>query len=316
MLAKHFIGVAAFSAGLVLGGHLAVAVNIPTVQVRNAGNAPDTTPNGPFGAVGYVYDIATTEVTNAQYTEFLNAVAFDDANSLYSTGMAGSFGGINRSGFIGAFTYSTIPGRENHPVNFVSFWDAARFANWLHNGQPFGTQTASTTEDGAYTLTPTGITNNTVTRNGSWQWAVASAHEWYKAAYHQPAIQGGDIDNYWLYPTSSNTAPTGGQANSVPAGIGNTTAVASYAANFYGTYDMAGNVYEWNDTIFAPPVRGPLVGGAFDNIAGWLTPLNAYTPPPITEREQVGFRVVSIPEPSILGLLAMSGLVLQRRLRR
>ncbi len=44
------------------------------------------------------------------------------------------------------------------PVNFVSFWDGLRFANWLHNGQPTGAQGNSTTEDGAYTLTAGGIT--------------------------------------------------------------------------------------------------------------------------------------------------------------
>lgn len=291
----------------------AQAVSVPTVPVGNPGNAPEMTPNGPYGSVAYSYSIASTEVTNAQYAEFLNAVAFDDANSLYSTGMAGSFGGITRSGFIGAFTYATVPGRENHPVNFVSFWDAARFANWLQNGQPFGLQNASTTEDGAYTLTPAGVAANTVTRNAGVQWAVASADEWYKAAYFQPASLGGDVDNYWLYPTSSNTAPTGGQANYVPAGIGNTTPVASYAANFHGTYDMAGNVYEWNDSIPAGPFRGPMVGGAYDNIAGWLTPLNAYVSLPTTEREQVGFRVVLLPEPSFAAALALGGVVCRRR---
>ena len=33
----------------------------------------------------------------------------------------------------------------NRPVNYVSFGDAARFANWLHNGQGNGD-----TESGAY----------------------------------------------------------------------------------------------------------------------------------------------------------------------
>ncbi|MHC5110450.1 MAG: hypothetical protein ACYTHJ_11290, partial [Planctomycetota bacterium] len=28
----------------------------------------------------------------------------------------------------------------NKPVNFVSFFDAMRFVNWLHNGQPSGAQ--------------------------------------------------------------------------------------------------------------------------------------------------------------------------------
>lgn len=306
---------AAVSLSLGLASIASATINVPTVPVGNPGNAPDTTVNGPFGAVAYTYSIGSTEVTNAQYAAFLSAVAVTDTNNLYNPGMAGPFGGITRSGGPGTYSYATISGRANNPVNFVSFWDATRFANWLHNGQPTGPQSNATTEDGAYTLTAAGITNNTVTRNAGWQFAVTSANEWYKAAYHQPVAQGGDTDSYWMYPTSSNTAPTGGQANYVPSGIGNTTPVASYAPNFYGTYDMAGNVYEWNDTLFAPPVRGPLWGGAYDNIAGWLTPANAYTPPPGTEREQVGFRIVAVPTPSAIALLAIGGLVTARRRR-
>ncbi len=317
MTAKHVRAVAALAAVTTLGAGASFGnITIPTVPVGNPGNAADSTPNGPFGSVAYAYSIGSTEVTNAQYAEFLGAVAYDDTNSLYNMGMAGSFGGITRSGPIGAFTYSAVPGRENNPVNFVSFWDAARFANWLHNGQPTGPQSNSTTEDGAYTLTAGGIAANTVARNAGWQWAVTSSNEWFKAAYHQPAAQGGDGDDYWLYPTSSNTAPTGAQANYVPAAIGDTTAVASYAANFYGAFDMAGNVYEWSDSILAPPVRGPLWGGAFDNIAGWLTPANAYTPPPFTEREQVGFRVVTlVPGPASVALMAIGAAGVMRRRR-
>ena len=33
-------------------------------------------------------------------------------------------------------------------MNYVSFYDALRFANWLHNGQPTGAQGAATTETG------------------------------------------------------------------------------------------------------------------------------------------------------------------------
>lgn len=315
MCIHGFVSVAAIAAVTVLGASIASAqIGIPTVPIGNPGNVGETTINGTRGAVSYTYNIATTEVTNAQYTAFLNAVAFDDPNSLYNSSMAGSFGGITRTGSIGAFVYNTVSGRENNPVNFVSFWDAARFANWLHNGQPTGFQDNSTTENGAYTLTPAGITANTVTRNSNWQWAVASTDEWYKAAYFQPAAQGGDADNYWLFPTSSNTAPTAGQANYLPTGIGNTVPVASYAANWAGVHDMAGNVYEWNDTILAF-VRGPIVGGAFDNVAGWLTPLNAYAPAPSFEREQVGFRVVAIPGPSAAALLAIGGLMASRRRR-
>jgi formylglycine-generating enzyme required for sulfatase activity len=37
----------------------------------------------------------------------------------------------------------------DRPVNYVSWGDAARFANWLHNGQPSGAQDLTTTEEGA-----------------------------------------------------------------------------------------------------------------------------------------------------------------------
>jgi hypothetical protein len=33
-----------------------------------------------------------------------------------------------------SYTYSAIGDREDMSVNYVSFWDALRFANWLHNG--------------------------------------------------------------------------------------------------------------------------------------------------------------------------------------
>jgi len=313
---RNVPAVAALAAVLAAGASTALGtITIPTAPVGNVGNAPDSTPLGPYGSVSYQYNIGATEVTNAQYTAFLNAVAATDTNSLYNVNMAGAFGGITRAGPSGSYVYSTVSGRASNPVNFVSFWDAARFANWLHNGQPSGPQSNATTEDGAYTLTAAGVSGNSVIRNPGWQWAVTSSNEWYKAAYHQPAAQGGDTDNYWLYPTSSNTAPTGAQANYVPAAIGDTTPVASYAPNFYGAYDMAGNVYEWSDTILAPPVRGPLWGGAFDNIAGWLTPANAYTPPPLTEREQVGFRVVQIPAPSAAVLLAIGAASATKRRR-
>jgi len=314
MSSKKLLGaVALAAAGLLAPAGARASITIPTVPVGNIGNAPDSSG---FGSVAYLYNIGTTEVTNAQYTAFLNAVGANDTNALYNTNMAGAFGGINRAGPSGSYVYSTVSGRENNPVNFVSLWDAMRFANWLHNGQPTGPQSTATTEDGAYTLLPGAITANTVTRNPGWQWAVVSGDEWYKAAYHQPAGQGGDTDDYWLYPTSSNSAPSAAQANYLPAGINNTTPAGSYAPNFYGTYDMAGNVYEWNDSLPIPgPFRGYFWGGAFDNIAGWLTPLNGILSFPASEREQFGFRVVQIPAPSATALLALGGAWSVRRRR-
>lgn len=303
MSLKLFSSVVAVVTGLALSS-VTAQITIPTLSIGNPGNAADWTG---FGAVAYTYNIGTTEVTNAQYVAFLNAKAASDPSGLYNTNMAGSFGGISRSGLAGSYTYGTIPGRENNPVNFVSFWDAARFANWLHNGQGSGD-----TETGAYTLTADTITSNTVARNAGAQWAVASEDEWYKAAYHQPASRGGDSDNYWRYPTSSNAVTTA-EANIFGNGIDNTVPVGSYSANYYGTFDQGGNVWEWNDTAIQGLYRG-LRGGSFVLYFDFgLQADNRTFAPAETELLYTGFRVSQVPGPSAVVLLAIGGFGALRR---
>ena len=41
---------------------------------------------------------------------------------------------------------------RNCPISYVTWGDAARFCNWLQNGQPTGSEGTGTTETGAYTL--------------------------------------------------------------------------------------------------------------------------------------------------------------------
>ena len=135
-------------------------VEIEWVRVGDPGNEGEWSGSGHggwgmarfCGAVDYEYRIGKYEVTNAQYCAFLNAVAsVDDPNQLFAhLAVAPEHDtiGIYRSGTVGDYTYTLRPGRENHPVTWVSFFSAARFANWLHNGQPVGLQDETTTEDG------------------------------------------------------------------------------------------------------------------------------------------------------------------------
>ncbi len=293
-----------FAAGVVSGIAPAFGqLTIPTVPIGSPGNAPDPLTARRYGSVAYTYNIGATEVTNAQYAAFLSAVAAADPNALYNSAMAGAFGGITRAGSPGSWTYATIPGRENNPVNYVSFWDATRFANWLHNGQPTGPQNASTTEGGAYTLSGGTVFSNTVTRNAGWLWAVTSENEWYKAAYCQPAAQGGDADDYWFYPTSSNTF-SADQANFI-GGVANTTPAGTYAPNFAGAFDMGGNVWEWNETISSNFTRRGIRGGSFSDPEIYLWSNNPLAARPSTESEAIGFRVSSIPGPSAAALLLL-----------
>src|SRR5437660_3428892 len=119
------------------------------VTVGDAGNDPDS--NGK-GAVAYNFRIGKYEINNSQYAALLNAVAADDPHSLYSSNMTlNIYGGITRSGSRGDFSYAVKSGMEHKPVVWFDVYDALRFCNWLHKGQPTRSEDASTTEHGAYT---------------------------------------------------------------------------------------------------------------------------------------------------------------------
>lgn len=300
------------AAGLLAASTTATAyINIDTVQVGDANNANDSTG---FGGVSYDYHIGTYEVTNGQYAAFLNDTASTDTHALYNPNMGiSSFGGINQTGSSGSFSYSVKTGMGEKPVNFVSFWDAARFSNWLTTGG---------TETGVYVLTSAGISNNTITRDAT-AWgeggvAVASENEWYKAAYYQPVGVGGDTDSYWLYPTASNSITTA-DAN-YGNSVGTVTDVGTYAddASYYGTFDQGGSVWEWNDAIVSTSGR-PLLGGSYGSGDSDLQSSSRLPSLPTSENGDIGFRVsslASIPEPSayaaIFGCLGLS-LALMRR---
>jgi formylglycine-generating enzyme required for sulfatase activity len=335
------------------GSAMAANITIDTVPVGNLGNANDPATGNQYGGVAYGYRIGTTEVTVGQYTAFLNAVAATDTYALYNANMATNLNiaGIARSGASGSYTYSVI-GSPDKPVTYVSWGDAARFSNWLHNGQPTGAQNASTTEDGAYTLN--GATSNAalsaVTRNSGAQWFIPSESEWYKAAYHQPAAQGGDSDDYWNYPMGTNSVPYSDQppgatpdntrvgnfyaddglANGYDDGFAVTgstinsstqnylTDVGAYTSSSspYGTYDQGGNVFEWNEALISGSFRG-LRGGSWNSDSSFLQASIRVRSDPSNEFNSFGFRVatVPVPEPStlLLGALGMIGLLWWKR---
>lgn len=168
-----------------LTGLVRAEVTFEWEVVGNPGNAADTTG---FGSVGNEYRIAKHEVTNDEYALFLNAVATTDTNGLFNTNMeSDSRGGITQNGASPNFTYAVKVNMGNKPVIRVSFFNAMRFVNWLHNGQPTGHQDAGTTEDGVYALSD----GDSATRAANAQYFIPSENEWYKAAYYHPVADGG-----------------------------------------------------------------------------------------------------------------------------
>ncbi len=309
------IYLAAAITALSVAGSLAQAyVAIQTVPVENAGNVADCRFETPgHGSVEYDYKIGKYEVTAGQYTAFLNSVARTDTYGLYNTSMWSYGRGcrISRSGTPGSYTYSVAPDWGDRPVNMVSWGDAVRFCNWLHNGQPTGLQGPGTTEDGSYFLN--GASTNTslmaVAREKDATWAVPTGDEWYKAAYHK---NDGVTGNYLDYPTGSNAEPSndlvdpdpGNNANFEHAGftIGRDywrTEAGEFenSPSMYGTYDQAGNVSEWNEAIIGS--FRCLRGGAFSMPMNSTRASVAVTCDPIYEYDYAGFRVVQVPEPSM-----------------
>ncbi len=271
-------------------------VTMNYVTVGDAGNAADSTG---FGAVSYAYNIGKYEVTNAQYAEFLNAKGASNSNNIYNVNMAGY--GITQSGESGSYIYGVDETLANKPVVYVSFYDAARFVNWLLNGQGSGDM-----ETGAYTFTETGII-----ANAGAQIYLPSEDEWYKAAYYN-----GDNGTYSLYPNGQNSIST------LEANYGGSalTDVGTYAGDpsFYGTFDQGGNAWEWTDT--ATPDGQVLRGGASASSSFDLrsTTREAFFAPDggvDGGAEDVGFRVVSVPEPSamVLTVLFSVGMLTRRK---
>ena len=291
----------------------AFGVSVDWVLVGSPGNIADAPASNCYaagcGSVGYEYFIAKYEITNDQYVEFLDAKAAADPLGLYAVEMGMSvYGGILRAGAPGSYTYSAKIGMGRRPVNFVSFYDALRFANWLENGQGSGS-----TEEGAYTLlggSPTPSNWATVTRNPGAVVFLPSENEWYKAAYYD-STKG----IYYDFPARTNAptacvmpTSTANTANCRPGGPNTPTDAGVYSGSpgTSGTFDQGGNVWEWNEEIVggAYPQRGQR-GGAFDSSAVGLAAGSPSSSAPQYGYSTTGFRVAMIPEPATASLVAI-----------
>ncbi len=284
---------------------------IEMVRVDNPRNAPDsgnTSEPGVYGSVPYEFEIGKYPVTMDQYTAFLNAVAAEDTYELYHTSMAhnAAVAGILRTGAPGSYSY-TVSGSGMRPIAFVSWFNAARFCNWLHNDRPTGPQDASTTETGAYELNGA-LSGVGFERQWGAKFWIPSEDEWYKAAHHDPrtSAEGGPPgdDHYWLYPTQSDSAPTaeappgGGNSANFNNAVEALTDAGAYgnSPSFYGTYDQAGNVYEWNDAVINGDSRG-LRGGAWVSVDSILRSTNRADNEPDRKTNRLGFRVAGPASP-------------------
>ncbi|MEB3291354.1 MAG: SUMF1/EgtB/PvdO family nonheme iron enzyme [Leptolyngbya sp.] len=317
-------------------------ITVETVAVGDAGNAADG--NGK-GSVAYDFAVGKYEVTIAQYSTFLNSVAAVTSDSyiidLYNLQMFqdNDIAGILRSGSgtsLDPYSYSVVgPSGSNpagasspgdRPIAYVSWFDAARFANWVNNGATNG----ASTETGAYTLN--GATNGIIAQNAGATWWLPTWDEWYKAAFYK----GGSTNaGYWDYATQSDAAPgnTIGsgtnqanyaifngtnftysvtQATNKAAGQNYLSDVGAFTSSdsAYGTFDQSGNLAEWVEATFSATNR-VYVGGSWKG--GLPSASTSVADLPTTELDSLGFRLattaVEVPEPGTWAAASLLGLV-------
>jgi formylglycine-generating enzyme required for sulfatase activity len=325
-------------------GSIAHAGIIEWVTVGDPGNTADTAPAG-YGAVAASFQIMKYEFTNQLYTEFLNSVDRNGTNpySVYNANMGSNArGGISfTSGNASGSKYATKSNMGDKPVNYVSWFDAARVSNWLMNGA----LSSSSTETGAYTLVGGQTSGTAPAVNPGARFYVPTEDQWYKAAYYKG---GGTSAGYWNYATQSDSAPTAVTAGSTGIGsAGSTGNSANYSGSAdwnsqdgnvttvgtnggpstYGAFDMSGNLLEWNDLTGAAGSSRGLRGGNWNDNAFYVSSSSSSPYDVSNDSIVVGFRLArpvssSVPEidpamgSSALSLVAGVLAMIEQRRRR
>jgi hypothetical protein len=240
------------------------------VTIGNAGNAADT--NG-YGAVGYSYKISATEVTIAEF----QASGAGNGNENYWND--------------GTRTVGTTA-----PASMVSLYEAMKYCNYLTSGDV--TLGAYQFSGETYTGTDRALA---VTTYGT-VYALPTENEWYKAAFFKT-----DASGYSLYANGTDTAPAEGTDANYNMAVGSAWAGGTGTTEQNGTFDMAGNVWEWLENS-----SGAINGGSFFSLNFELRPLKGIPLQLFDQSNDVGFRIVEvdvIPEPATAMLLAIGGCI-------
>jgi formylglycine-generating enzyme required for sulfatase activity len=271
-------------------------IDIDFVTIGNAGNAADTQVMNDgttgYGAVSYGYRIGKYEVTNAQWNTFVSAAGAPTGNP--------SDAYDNSAYFTGA----------QQPTNMVSWYEAAQFCDYLTSGDK---------SKGVYQFSGNnanpgyfqGINRDAATAVYGTTYFLPTEDEWYKAAYYTGS-------GYSLYANGTNTAPIPGVQSNYNYAIGAPWNINNGTVEQNGTFDMMGNVWEWNETLLYGICRGVRGGSCTYTDVYDLASSTRGTLDPGTEYGNFGFRVASVdvvPEPCTLLLLGL-GVVMVLRKRR
>ena len=262
-------------------------IDINFVTIGNPGNAPDTGGTIGSGAVGYTYRIGKYEVTNAQWNIFTAAAGAPTGND-------------------GGYSNSAYYTGAQQPTNNISWYEAAQFCNYLTSGDKSKGAyqfSGNNTNPGSFV----GVNRTAAEATYGTIYVLPTENEWYKAAYYKPNGSG-----YSNYANGTNTAPVAGVASNYDWAFNTPWNINSGMQEQNGTFDMMGNVFEWNETPFGSYLG--IRGGAIANGDLAMASFRYSIGMPYTEDSIIGFRVASVvPEPATLFLLTLGGLFLRKR---
>lgn len=234
------------------------------------------------GAVDYQYRIGKFEISEQM---------IDKANALGSLGITKDTRGPDK------------------PATSITWFEAARFVNWLNEDQGF-TPAYKFDTDGSFLLwepSDPGYNPENLFRNRLARYAIPSSDEWYKAAYYDPVA---DLYNQFPIGPGDPTAVLSG-ADPGTAVFGSTTPSPTGPADImkagglspYSTIAQGGNVSEWLETSSDSPDNNRFGrGGNWESSSFGLSTTSIGSGPPTSEAPHLGFRVARVPEPNAIVL--------------
>jgi formylglycine-generating enzyme required for sulfatase activity len=256
------------------------------------GAAPERPEEGPPQRVTVgPFAIDTTEVTNAQFADFVQATGYvTEAEKQPDPALyPGVDPALLKPGamvFVGASSLadgnpanwwrvvdganwkhpegpgSDLKGRERHPVVELSYQDALAYARWRGRDLP---------------------------TEAEWEFAARGGLDGKRYEHGDERPSPGQANTWQGVFPALDTGQDGYKARTAPVGC--------FAANSYGLYDMTGNVWEWTSDWYGDKSSGQhlVKGGSYlcaDNFCARFRPSAREPGPPDTGSSHIGFRTV------------------------